>query len=66
MQPLGCNHLKDHMTALLLITTAWIALILSAIVINAVVDLYKEKRKAKYKEDIIANAIEKAFNRHRN
>lgn len=49
------------MQPLLLVLTAWSAMILTALVINAVVDLYKEHRKAKMKARIMADAIEMAF-----
>jgi hypothetical protein len=49
------------MLPLLLVLTAWSAMILTAIITNAVVDLYKEHRKAKMKARIMAEAIEIAF-----
>jgi len=49
------------MHPLILILLAWSAMILSAVVINAVVDLYRERRKAHMKSRIMADAIKKAF-----
>jgi hypothetical protein len=52
------------MHPLILIVIAWSAMILTAAVINTVVDLYRERRKAHMKSRIMADAIEMAF-RHR-
>lgn len=50
-----------YMYPLILIFLAWSAMILTALVINAVVDLYRERRKAHMKSRIMADAIEMAF-----
>jgi hypothetical protein len=55
------NTPHTYMHPLALILLAWFAMILTALVTNAVVDLYRERRKAHMKSRIMADAIEMAF-----
>lgn len=55
------NTPHTYMHPLILILLAWFAMILTALVTNAVVDLYRERRKAHMKSRIMADAIEMAF-----
>ena len=55
------NPHLTYMHPLALILLAWFAMILTALVTNAVVDLYRERRKAHMKSRIMADAIEMAF-----